>query len=229
MLVRECMKRNPVVVRPEVKVGDVLRVMIKHRVTGVSVVDRDGYILGFIPERNIIVRELLGKGHLRPSNVDYDFANFVEQQRHLYGKTAEDVMNREFVTVAEHADVLDALVLMLDNNVSRLPVVRRGGQVVGDLSRTDVLAYLLDLEYQRQGLVEQPDTDRELEERVRNAIHHQMRVSPVQLQVDASLGVVYLRGIVSTAEDGQALEALARRIPGVRDVVNSMLLEHLVM
>ncbi len=224
--VRDIMKRHPVVVKPDTRVRDVLQTMVSHRVTGVSVVTDDGRMLGFIPERNLIVRELLAKGKLRPATAGRDFREFISQQRHLYGKTAEDVMNREVVTISEFADVLDALECMLDNNVSRLPVVDHD-RIVGELSRTDVLSHLLALEYEREGLHEEEEKDVDLANRVHEAIHHQTHISPVKLHLEVSNHVVYLHGIVSAREDIQFLVDLVSQIPGVRNVVNSLLVEQL--
>jgi Zn-dependent protease/CBS domain-containing protein len=52
--------------------------------------------------------------------------------------TVADVMSEELVTVDAHAPVTDALELMREHGVGRLPVVD-GGELVGLISRTDVM------------------------------------------------------------------------------------------
>jgi len=47
------------------------------------------------------------------------------------------------------------------------------------------------------------------------------------VQAEVERGVVYLEGIARTAAQKQRIEQLVRRVPGVRDVVNCLALEHL--
>lgn len=230
MKVRDIMKRDPVVVKEAMLVRDVLRTMVANKVTGVSVVDDEGTLLGFIPEVNLIVRSLVGAGRILPEKTAHvDHREFVQLQRQIYGKTAREIMNREVVTVDESADVLEALQHMLDNRVSRLPVVRRG-KVVGDLSRTTLLRTLLEFEEDQHARhsSDRGPTDEEITRRVNEAIHHQMRVSPGNIRLRVSQGTVYLQGMVAALDDIAAMQDLAENVPGVKDVVNCLLVEQLL-
>ncbi|MFO0990307.1 MAG: CBS domain-containing protein, partial [Hyphomicrobiales bacterium] len=52
---------------------------------------------------------------------------------------AMDVMVRDVVTIGPEADVRDAIKLLIDNDVSALPVVDAGGMVVGIISEADLV------------------------------------------------------------------------------------------
>jgi CBS-domain-containing membrane protein len=52
---------------------------------------------------------------------------------------AEDVMVRDVVTVLPDTDVVEAAKLMVDHDVSALPVVEDGGRLVGIISEADMI------------------------------------------------------------------------------------------
>jgi acetoin utilization protein AcuB len=67
-----------------------------------------------------------------------------ERERDLatLNRRAHQIMSRRPVTVAEQASVEDAVSLLLENDVSCLPVVSRGDAVVGIVTWKDVLKAL---------------------------------------------------------------------------------------
>jgi len=58
---------------------------------------------------------------------------------HLRAKTAGEVMNANIVTVQEDAPIDEAIRLMLDKAIKRLPVVDSGGKYKGMVSRGSLL------------------------------------------------------------------------------------------
>jgi Zn-dependent protease/CBS domain-containing protein len=60
-----------------------------------------------------------------------------EVERDAY--RVEDVMERDLVTVSPETEAMDALQTMQRNDVGRLPVVNAGGNLVGLVSRTDLM------------------------------------------------------------------------------------------
>jgi len=96
---------------PDEKVGDVLSLM--DHVHGLPVVDADGLVVGVI------------------SRVDADAWDNVE------ARAVAEVMKTPPITVRARARVADAVALMMDHDVHRLPVVDAGGKLVGIVSRSD--------------------------------------------------------------------------------------------
>ncbi len=60
-------------------------------------------------------------------------------QEDLRAKTAGEVMNRDIVTVQEDAPINEAIHLMLDKAIKRLPVVDEQGKFKGMISRDALL------------------------------------------------------------------------------------------
>ena len=60
-------------------------------------------------------------------------------QQHLEVKTAGEVMNPDIVTVQEDAPIDEAIRLMLERAIKRLPVVDSEGKYKGMVSRDSLL------------------------------------------------------------------------------------------
>jgi IMP dehydrogenase len=93
--------RDVVTASPEDTVDDAVELMERENVSGLPVVDGDE-LVGIVSNRD-----------LRP-------------MRHRGNKSVEEIMTRDVVTVSEGFDSDEALELMHENRVERLPVVEEG-------------------------------------------------------------------------------------------------------
>jgi CBS domain-containing protein len=87
--------------------------------------------------------------------------------------------------------------------VKRLPVVNSGGQLVGIISRADVLA-----------VFDRPDEDIRTDI-IYAILRHEFFIDPRQFTVTVESGVVTMEGTPETAALGHALIRKARHVPGV--------------
>jgi len=110
----------------------------------VAVVDREGHFLGLIADRDLLVA--FAERH--PGIWDYFVSKipFTERgrhqkqlQEHLRARTAGEVMNTDVVTVREDAPINEAIRLMLERAIKRLPVVDGEGRYKGMVSRDSLL------------------------------------------------------------------------------------------
>ncbi|MFZ5571911.1 MAG: HPP family protein [Thermodesulfobacteriota bacterium] len=56
--------------------------------------------------------------------------------------TARDVMTTNIITVDEKTDIRDAIKLLVENNVTGLPVVSESGCLIGIVTEKDILQFL---------------------------------------------------------------------------------------
>ena len=120
--VEDFMSTPVVVVEPSASLAHARRLMIKHRVGRLVVVDESGRPVGILT-RNDIVRALAGS----------DF------RRSLDSITVEEAMTREPVVVQASRPLREAARLMLHHMVSGLPVVDEKGRLAGIITKTDVV------------------------------------------------------------------------------------------
>jgi predicted transcriptional regulator len=137
---------------------------------------------------------------------------------HTHARKVEDVMTRESITITEDAS-LDAVVQIMERKrIKRLPVMR-GSEVVGIVSRANLLHALASL-----GAAAAPPakTDTAIRQQLLAEFDKQTW-APVAL-IDAVVkdGVVELWGTITEESQGEALKVLAENIPGVTSVVSHL-------
>ena len=103
--------------------------VLSGQYSGLPVVDeRDGQVIGVVTEFDLLKAILEGKD--------------------LNSIKAEDIMNPVPLCVDEDTSVEEILKTMIDNNVIRVPVVRKG-KLVGVVARADLLSHLIEPEFVR--------------------------------------------------------------------------------
>ena len=121
-----------------------IRLIDRNDIQRVGVVDQAGHFLGLISDRDLLVA--FSERH--PGIWDYFVSKipFTERgrrhkhlQQHLELKTAGEVMNTNIVTVQEDAPIDEAMRLMLERAIKRLPVVDAEGNYKGMVSRDSLL------------------------------------------------------------------------------------------
>ena len=195
--VKDVMTTEVVAVRRETTFKEMAAVLRRYRVSALPVVDDAGRVLGVVSEADLLAKEALSD----PGPA----AELVHRQdvRKAGGLTAGELMTRPPVTAAPDDPIEQAARMMHFMRVKRLPVVNSGGQLVGIISRADVLA-----------VFDRPDED------IRTDIAdtmllHEFRIDPRQFKVTVESGVVTMEGTPETTALGRALIRKARRVPGV--------------
>jgi CBS domain-containing protein len=142
--VSDVMRRDSQTVTPETPVEDVIRIIDTDDIQRVAVVGSDGRFLGLISDRDLLAA-FAGKGH---GFWDYlscklsfktSHACSLELRKTLREKTAGDVMVTDLVIVGESTGIEEAIRLMVDKRLKRLPVVDADGRFRGMISRDALL------------------------------------------------------------------------------------------
>ncbi len=152
MQVREIMSSPAITVRSGAEIRDVARLMREHVISGVPVVDASGKLLGLITELDMIARNaplhqpryIAVLSAMIPVSLE-EVRNYQEQLRQVLATSAMDLMRDEFKTVTPDTPVEDALEIMLDPEVTMLPVIEEGN-LVGVVTRTDLVRLIEELE-----------------------------------------------------------------------------------
>ncbi len=116
--IRDVMTAHPSSVEPSTPVAEVARLMQQENVGSVPVVE-DGRLVGTITDRDITIR-------------------VVAEGRDPQSTSVGDVASRDLVTIDPQQDLDEALRLMAQHQVRRLPVVEEDGRLVGIVAQADV-------------------------------------------------------------------------------------------
>lgn len=134
MLVKERMSCNPISVTPDTSLHDALRIMRQEKVRRLPVLDKKGRLVGIVLEKDLL--------YASPSPAT---SLSVYELNYLVSKIAiSDLMTTEVITVSEDCPLEEAARIMVDNNVSGLPVMRND-QLVGMITESDLFKIFLEL------------------------------------------------------------------------------------
>jgi CBS domain-containing protein len=139
VFVHEVMSRDVASVLTDTPIAQVAELLIQRNVKAVPVLNFGGRVLGIITGGDLLER---GGMRLRLSLQQALGEDVVtEQLRALAasGKAAADVMTKPVESISERATVAQAARVMAEKHFKRLPVVNLRGQLVGIISRADVL------------------------------------------------------------------------------------------
>lgn len=193
------MASDVISVRPETTLRDAARLMVEKGISGLPVTGDDGQLVGVISEGDFLRKEvdrgeLMGRGLL---------GVLFERESLAEAETVGEVMADNVFTVSPDATLVEAARTMTTHAVKRLPVVTREGQLVGVISRRDIVAAFT-----------RPDEliEDELKEDV---LRRLLFLDPTLLEISVEAGVVTISGELPTRTDARLLEAMVQRTDGV--------------
>lgn len=135
--VRDVMSVNVATVAPDTPLPKVVDLLLSRGVKAVPVAGPGGKVLGIVTGGDLLTRggleTRLSLQNILPEDVRED------ERAHLAGQTASDVMTAPAVTIDERASLREAAQVMTKKNLKRLPVVDEAGEVIGIVSRADIL------------------------------------------------------------------------------------------
>lgn len=199
--IRDVMSSGVWSVREDTPVKDVARILAGRQVSAVPVVGDDQQVIGIVSEADLLRRRLgvPGRRPWRP-------------WRTARPRQARDLMRAPAITVEVNAPLAEGVRLMLRRGVTRLPVVDRYGKLAGIVSRSDLVR-----------LFARPDEDLRAEIATEVLAGDLAAVvSPGDVTVGVLDGVVTLSGRVERRTLVPILVSLARRVPGVVEVVDRL-------
>ena len=142
--VADIMTRDPVTVTPETPLTEVIRTIAERKISGLPVVDDAGKLVGVISETDLMWRET---GVTPPPYIMLlDSVIYLENPGHYerelhkaLGQTVKEAMSQNPITVAPEKPLREAAQILHEHKIHRLPVLNGDGQVVGILTRGDII------------------------------------------------------------------------------------------
>jgi CBS-domain-containing membrane protein len=141
--VSDIMRRDTHTVAPETSVEEVIRVIDTNDIQRVAVVDKTGRFLGLISDRDLLAAFSEHRAGIwdylvskTPTESGRKRKEFMER---LQAQTAAEVMKTELITVREDTPIQEAIKLMTEKGLKRLPVVGPDGLFKGMISRDSLL------------------------------------------------------------------------------------------
>jgi CBS domain-containing protein len=190
MQVVDLMTTDVIHVSPSTGIKEAARLMFRNRVSGLPVIDGAGKISGIITEADFLRLEVEREESDEPIPVE----------------TVGEVMSAGVLTVPADLSLYEAAKIMVIQDVKRLPVVNEDDELLGIISRADIVSVFT-----------RPDDV--IEDEIReDLIRRVLFVDPDDLDVTVHNGVVTFTGEIGTRTEARLLVELARHLDGVMKV-----------
>jgi CBS domain-containing protein len=142
--VADVMRRDAQAVQPDTGIEEVLHIIDHNDIQRVAVVDREGRFLGLISDWDLLTAFAEEhEGIWEHLTKMLPFGARRQQRPSLSGslaqRTAADAMIRDVVTVCEDTPIEEAIRLMVEKGLKRLPVLDAQGLFKGMVSRDSLL------------------------------------------------------------------------------------------
>lgn len=150
--VTNIMRKDIPRVSPTDSIATAAWLLVEHQVPGVPVVD-DGKLIGIITESDIIAREADVDVPTPVPFLDAIFMadagpEFDEEMRRVLAVNARQLMTSPVFSVRSTATLTEVATLMVDRGVNPIPVLDDALQVIGLVSRADLVRVISALENQ---------------------------------------------------------------------------------
>jgi CBS domain-containing protein len=215
MRAHQIMTHKVISVRPDTPVADAANTMLHQHISGLPVVNEAGKLVGIISEGDFIRRAEIGTERKRGrwlkllvgsgrAAIDYV---------HEQGRKVGEIMTPNPLTVAEDATLEEIVQVMEKSHIKRLPVLR-GGQLVGIVTRANLLQAVADL---ARDVPDPTADDDHIRKRVFAAIEKN-DWRPIALSITVRDGIVHLSGVIFDERSRQATIVAAENVSSVTKV-----------
>jgi len=213
MQVKDVMTRNVISVAANEPILEAARLMLQNKISGLPVIDATGKLVGIVTEGDFLRRSETGTQRQRPKWLEFLVGpgRMADEYVRTSGRKVDEIMSLDPVSVTED-DPLETVVEQMERHrVKRLPVMR-GGQMVGIISRANLMHALASLARD-----DAPARDNStIRDRIVAAIGKQPWAPKINVVVRN--GVAELWGAIMEERERQALIVATENVAGVKEV-----------
>ncbi len=201
------MTTDVITVGVDTSLKEAARRMIEAGISGLLVTGDRGELLGIVSEGDFIASESHRREETKPRILRW----FLEDEEvPTFERTVGDIMTTGVLTLPPDADHPEAARLMQKAGIKRIPVVTDDGQLLGLVSRSDILRAFA-------------RSDSEIAEEITGHVMRKVLwLDPNKITVRVEDGNVTMSGRLETKSDAQLLVELTKRLDGVVSVADGL-------
>jgi len=217
------MVSNVVTVGVNASVGEVAAILLNNHISGAPVVDDKGELVGIVSEGDLIRRPEIGTTKRHSWWLELISTKWGSATEYIksHSRKVADVMTREVITAKPDTPLGDIAAMLERNRIKRVPIVE-GGKLAGLVSRANILQALASATKKLSSLTTANDSE------LRKKLQSRLAAEPwrpTMLTVTVQDGTVDLWGLVHSVDEKKAAQLAAETTPGVRAVVNNIIVQ----
>lgn len=144
LMAKDIMVKKVITINKDESVKKLSDLLIKHKISGVPVIDDEDKLVGIATEGDLIVKDadlhFPRYFKLLDSIIYLESLNKFKQSLKKYlGTKVEDIMTSPVRTVREDTPVSDIANMMIKYNINRVPVIDSRGNLAGIITRADIV------------------------------------------------------------------------------------------
>ena len=226
MKAADVMATKVITVRLDTPVATIAEVLLANRISAVPVVNDKDVLVGIVSEGDLIHR--VEAGTERHRSWWLELLTGKETLAHEFvmshARKAADVMTRPVISVQPDTPLGDIASLLEKHRIKRVPVASNG-KIVGIVSRANLIQALVNLNRAKS---EASVDDLTLHSNILEQLRSKPWVDPSKISILVNNGSVELWGIVDSETEKNAIRVAVEVTPGVRQVANKLVVEHLM-
>ncbi len=138
MLVRDLMTSRVYTFSSADSFSDIVKLLIKKRISGAPVVNKKGKVVGVISEKDLFYKLFPSqKQFYRDLEYYMNFERIGKEAKKVSKLKAKDFMSKKIVSIRSDENILRACSLFLIHNIRRLPVID-DGKLVGIVTTNNI-------------------------------------------------------------------------------------------
>lgn len=140
----DIMNKKVVTVNKDRTVGELAKVLIKDKVSGVPVVDDENNILGIVTEADIIIKETSLPFPLSFNyNFIKDYDSFTKTTKKYLETKVKDIMTKNIKIANMDTPIEKVANMMINNDINRIPVADHHNKLAGIITRADIIKSMI--------------------------------------------------------------------------------------
>jgi CBS domain-containing protein len=137
MLVQDVMTKDVISILKFESIMHVANVLSEKNISGLPVVDKEQKVIGIITQADILSMLGVGREHTFKDLLKYMLGEPLPERR--IGDLVGDIMTAPALTIRPDENIAEAVRIMDERKVRRLPVVDDKNMLIGIISRADIL------------------------------------------------------------------------------------------
>ena len=146
VVAKDIMTTDVITIDPETSVKDAANIMSEHGISGLPVV-RDNKLVGIVTENDLIIKDK--KLHF-PEYINVlggiiyleSYKKFEEEFKKFTAVKVKELMTTDVITANPEDSIEDLATIMHQKNINRIPVVDNAGQMIGIVTRNNIVKHI---------------------------------------------------------------------------------------
>ena len=144
MILQEIMNKYPITVGKDEQITNVAKLMVKHNLTAIAVVDEENKLIGIVSEGDLLYKKVRPHAphyiNILGANIYYGgIGEYDGQFKKLLATEVTEIMSTEVITAYADAEVEVTVSAMVEKHLKNLPVVDDAYHLIGMVSRHDIM------------------------------------------------------------------------------------------